>query len=374
MAKKEIISGYQFETPAPVFFIPLSDKASDDECVLKVALLLDAAGVEPVIEENTLVALKQHFGEKDNENYITPPNTAAVVGWIKAHKGLPLLVETNTLYKGERSDSCRHLTLAYAHGFSPEQVGAPIHILDGVHGQNQRPVTIGGKHFKTVHMVPDIPFFNSMVVLSHVKGHLLSGMGGALKNLGMGFSSRAGKLAQHDDFSPQIDADICTLCGLCTTYCPENALELEDDAIVLDSEKCIGCGECYTACRYDAISFNWAESDTKFQEKMVEHALGAVIEHSRKVVYINYVNNLSKHCDCWGENNPVLYPDVGILASLDPVAIDRASYDMAEKKLGKDIFRELWPAIDATIQMRYGEEIGLGTCSYELIEVNEDNL
>ncbi len=155
-------------------------------------------------------------------------------------------------------------------------------------------------------------------------------------------------------------------------FCPENALTLSNDIIQLDPGKCIGCGECYTACRYDAISFNWAESDATFQEKMVEHALGAVINHSEKMIYINFVNKLSKHCDCWGEDNPVLYPDVGILASYDPVAIDRASYDMAQKVLGKDIFKELWPEIDATVQMKYGEEIGLGTCTYHFIDVNID--
>ncbi len=372
MPLKEIIPGFKYQNPAPVYFIPLSQNASDEETALKTVQLLSAADFSRVIQENTLVALKQHFGEAGNNNYITPPNTKAVVNWIKSNKGLPLLVETNTLYKGERSDSYRHLMLAYEHGFTYENVGAPVLILDGVHGQNQYPVPIPGKHFSNVYIVPDIPFFNSMVVLSHVKGHMLSGMGGALKNLGMGLSSRAGKLAQHDEFKPEFNRDKCTRCGLCTTFCPENALTLINESIQLDPDKCIGCGECYTACRYDAIGFNWAESDATFQEKMVEHALGAVVKHSEKVIYINFVNKLSKHCDCWGENNPVLYPDVGILASYDPVAIDRASYDLAQKVLDKDIFKELWPEIDATVQMKYGEKLGLGTCTYHLIDGNKN--
>lgn len=370
MTHKEIIPGFTFQDPATVYFISLSAQATDEECVLKIGKILAATGYSSIIEENALVAVKQHFGEHGNENFITPPNTRAVVEWIKTRKGLPLLVETNTLYKGERSDSCRHLRCAYAHGFTPEAVDAPIHILDGVHGQNQHPVQIPGKHFRTVYMVPDLPFFRSIVVLSHVKGHMLSGMGGALKNLGMGFASRAGKLAQHDDFRPLFEPAACARCGLCVSYCPQAALFMENDGLRLDESKCIGCGECFTACRYDAISFNWAESDTKFQQKMVEHALGAVIKHSGKVIYISYINKLSRHCDCWGEHNPVLYPDVGICASLDPVAIDMASYDLVREMLHKDIFKELWPAFDATEQMRYGQELGLGTCNYTLHKID----
>ncbi len=371
MAKREIVPGYTVEIPAPVYFIPLSEKESDEECARKTAQLLGSSDFNSIIEEDTLVAVKQHFGESGNNNYISPANTKVIVDWVKSYKGLPLLVETNTLYKGQRSDSYHHLEQAYKHGFTYSNVGAPIHILDGVHGQNQHPVAIPGKHFSKVYMVPDIPFFTSIVVVSHVKGHLLSGMGGALKNLGMGFSSRAGKLAQHDDFSPVFDRDKCARCGLCTTFCPENALTLSNDGVQLDTEKCIGCGECYTACRYDAVGFHWAEKGAVFQEKMVEHALGAVIKHCGKVLYINFVNKLSRHCDCWGEENPVIYPDVGILASYDPVAIDQASCDIAGKVLGKDIFKELWPAIDASVQMKYGEEIGLGTRTYEIIEVTD---
>lgn len=360
---------FRIENPAKVYFIPLSPSDNNGSIAEKTRHLLRNTGFSSFIEAETTVAVKQHFGEEGNCNYIKPPITKEVVSYIKEARGFPLLVETNTLYKGNRSDTYNHLLLAHSHGFSVDNIGAPVHIMDGINGQNQHQIVIPGNHFKSVYMVPDLPFFNSMFVLSHVKGHLLSGMGGALKNLAMGFASRAGKLSQHDEFLPAVDKQKCVSCLLCTKYCPTEAIYANDTTVAVDSTKCIGCGECYTACRYGAISMNWGSEGRVFQEKMVEHACGAVINHPRKIAYLNFVYDIAKHCDCWGEENPVLYQAVGIFASYDPVAIDKASIDSARNVFGKDIFKEMWPEIDASVQLRYGETIGIGTQKYELIEI-----
>ena len=188
-----------------VWKINLSKNADINELKEKTTKILEASNLLKIISKNKLVGVKQHFGEKGNEGYIKPEVTKVVLNKIKERLGKPLLIETNTLYHGERSNTYNHLKIAYEHGFNYENVGAPIVIMDGLNGQIQRGVEINGKHFKEVYVASDIPFFDSMIVLSHVKGHIMAGIGGAIKNMAMGLASRAGKLAQHADFKPSLN-------------------------------------------------------------------------------------------------------------------------------------------------------------------------
>lgn len=354
-----------------VWMIPLSAEASLDELKIKTSQILHESKLLSIISKNKIVAVKQHFGEKDNEGFIKPEVTKVVISKIKERLGRPLLVETNTLYHGQRSNTYDHLNIAYEHGFTFDKVGAPIVIMDGLNGQIRHEVEIDGKHFKKVYLVPDIPFFDSLVVLSHVKGHGMAGIGGAIKNLGMGMASRAGKLAQHSDFRPHINYKKCVACGVCTQFCNHEALKVIDKKLTLFSEKCVGCGGCYTACTREAITFSWAGVNDTFQEKLAEYAYGAAKHHCSKgkTVFINYFYHVTKHCDCEGGHNPVLFNDVAILASADPVAVDKAAYDLGLKTFGRDIFKELWPEIHATRQIEHAESLGLGSTAYELIEL-----
>jgi len=359
------------ETPI-VFWTKLNGQETTEELAEKTATLLKKSNLFKIVKRGMLVAVKQHFGEEGSTGFLDPMLSRETGDLLKAKGSNALLVETNTLYKGRRANSRDHLLLAYEHGFTPERTGMPISILDGIRGQNQISVEIPGKHFSSVFIVPDLPFFDALVVLSHVKGHMLSGMGGALKNLAMGFASRAGKLAQHADFRPEINNRKCVRCEMCGKFCPAEALSLQEDEMVVDYGKCIGCGECFAVCRADAISFNWGKADSVFQEKMAEHALGAAIHHRDKAIYVNFFNKVSRHCDCWGEKNPPLYPDVGIFASHDPVAADQASFDMGLEVHGKDVFREMWPSIDCSVQMKHAEAIGLGSTKYQLRLIGKD--
>jgi uncharacterized protein len=353
-----------------VYFIRASEREAPTALAGKTGLLFEAAGLDRIVRSKTMVAVKQHFGEQGNEGFIRPAVSRVVGDRIKGRGGSPLLVETNTLYRGRRANTYDHILLAHEHGFTIENTGMPVVILDGVNGQNQRTVPIPGKHFQSVFVVPDLPFFDSIFVLSHVKGHMMSGMAGAIKNLGMGFASRAGKLAQHADFRPEINGKKCVQCELCGEYCPADAPRRQPNGEMhIDLKLCTGCGECYVACRSGAISFDWAGADRTFHEKVVEHALGAVIGHPGKVAYINYFVHVSKQCDCWGETNPALHRDIGIFAGFDPVALDRACYDVALDTYGKDVFKIMWPKLTPLAQLEHGEAIGLGTQKYELQEI-----
>jgi len=134
-------------------------------------------------------------------------------------------------------------------------------------------------------------------------------------------------------------------------------------------EKCIGCGECLAACRYEAISPAWFGSSSLVQEKMAEYALGAVKNYPKKAIYFNYLLEISPNCDCYGHNDPPVVPDLGVLLSWDPVAIDQACIDLVNQKAGKDIFKNLYSYADWKVQLQYAEKIGLGNRNYKLHEI-----
>ena len=354
---------------AKVFFIPLVGEASLAALQEKTRRILEAGEFGRLLHRQKLAAIKQHLGEKGNQGFIKPQITKVVVDLIKSKGASPLLVETNTLYRGARANTYDHLMLAYDHGFTIDKVGAPLAILDGINGQNQHPVAVSGKHFTAVNIVSDLAFFDAIFVLTHVKGHMMSGMGGAIKNLAMGFSSRAGKLAQHADFKPEINQTKCIRCEMCGAYCPQDAIRLAEERIEVNLKRCIGCGECFVACRSGAISFRWSQADRVFQEKMAEHALGALKQHKERSFFINYFNHVTQQCDCWSDDNPVRCRDIGIFAGCDPVAVDRACLDTGQKMVGHDIFKSFWPEIDPRIQLEHAEKIGLGSQDYQLVEL-----
>jgi hypothetical protein len=368
--KAKTFASWEIEKPAKVFFASVGKGASLAVWAAKVEELFKKLQPESLLGKTKLIAVKQHFGEKGNKHHIKPKLTGKVLSELKRLQAKPCLVETNTLYKGSRSNTYDHMITADAHGFSLAKLGAPVVILDGLNGQNQQAIAIPGKHFKVVFVASDAFFFDSMVALSHVKGHKLSGFGGAVKNIAMGLASRAGKLAQHADFTPHIDGKKCTNCGTCAVWCPPEALQMKSGKLHFDQKMCIGCGQCLTVCPENAIENRSSRStQATFMEKMAEYALGGAAAVNGRMICINVVNNVSKLCDCARGENPIVASDVGVFASKDPVAVDAASLDVSVKKWGKDPFAKLYPEVEAKVTLEHAQKIGLGTMSYELVEV-----
>jgi hypothetical protein len=204
--------------------------------------------------------------------------------------------------------------------------------------------------------------------MTHCKGHCEAGFGGALKNIGMGCASRKGKYQQHNSMSPRLKTENCTSCGSCVKFCPGGALELKDtkSKIVFNAKQCIGCGECLVVCKSSVFSIPWNEQSANFQKKMVEYCLGAL--KNKRALYINFLNNITKNCDCMSKGEKPLTGNVGILVSKDIVAIEQASVDLINKNSGMD-FKSIWPEVDYTIQIEYAEKKGLGSRKYELKEL-----
>jgi uncharacterized Fe-S center protein len=373
-----------------VFFSDL--KVESGKNILdKLEVLLYRADLKGKIREKDLVAIKLHFGEKGNTAFVRPIFLRRIVDRVKELKGKPFLTDTNTLYTGTRSEAVSHLTTASENGFTESVVNAPILIADGLRGNSAMKVRIDKPIFKTVSIAREIYMADALIGVTHFKGHELSGFGGALKNLGMGCSSREGKLSQHSNISPKVKGKTCKGCERCLGWCaqeaismqsPQSGVETKQSIAFIDPKKCVGCGECILTCPSGAIQIQWNESIPIFQKKMVEHAYGAVQKKKGKTLYLNFLTQISPACDCYGYSDTPIVNDIGILSSEDPVAIDQASVDLVNDqegnrssklpgawKPGENKFQAIYPKVDWNIQLAYGEEIGLGTREYELIKI-----
>jgi hypothetical protein len=364
-----------------VYFANLRTKAGES-LVDKIKRLLDAVGLTARVKKGVLVAVKLHFGEMGNTAHVRPVFVRKIVDMIKQEGGLPFLTDTNTLYVGSRSNSVAHLTTAIRNGFTYAVVDAPLIIADGLRGGNETAVTVNLKRFKRVYIGSEIVRANTLVSVAHFKGHELSGFGGTIKNLGMGCASRKGKLMQHSTVSPKVSRKKCEGCGECVSYCAQEAISLVDEKAKIDRKKCVGCGECIIVCPNQAIQIQWDQTIPVFLENMVEYAAGVLKGKRDSATFLNFITQVSPACDCYAHNDAPIVPDIGIVASTDPVAIDQASADLVNDarglksscltknfKPGEDKFRAIYPNVDWEIQLEYAETIGLGTRDYSLITI-----
>jgi uncharacterized protein len=348
----------------------------------KIVRLADTLGLDHIVPKRGLVAVKLHFGEKGNTAFIRPIFVRRIVERVKSLGAYPFLTDSNTLYAGTRSDSVSHLNTAIENGFAYSVVGAPIIIADGLRGASCVSVNIDGEIVKTAQIGTDIAEADGIISLAHFKGHDLSGFGGTIKNLGMGCASRRGKMVQHSDLNPKVTRKKCVGCGECVEHCAQSAIALKDGKAGISETKCIGCGECILICSKGAINVRWNADFALFQKKMAEYALAVFKGKEGKIACLSFLTQISPACDCCGHSDAPIVPDIGVLASTDPVAIDQASVDMVnsqkgldgsclpgQKSAGEDKFRCLYPKVDWTVQLEHGEKIGLGRRDYDLIRI-----
>lgn len=367
-----------------VYFMNLRARSPKENKITKLKKLFEAAGLGDFLRKNELTAIKLHFGEAGSDGFINPVFVRQIVDKVKEKGAKPFLTDTNTLYSGSRKNAVDHMETAILHGFDYAVVGAPIIIADGLLQENSVDVEINKKHFKTATIAGAIAEADNMIVLSHFKGHEMAGFGGAIKNLAMGCAPAKGKKDQHST-RPEVNENKCIGCGNCVKVCPEEAITMENKKSIIDKNKCIGCGECMTVCPTRAIRLNWDTEIKEFTEKMTEYAYAAIADKKDKVGYINFVINVTPDCDCVPWSDAPIVPDIGILASTDPIALDKACLDLVNKasgntnsffhehahdcKCGDDKFKFMRKDTHGDVQISYGEEIGLGNSEYELIEI-----
>ncbi len=353
----------------------------------KLKKLLQKAGIGEIDFDGKLTAIKINFGEPGNLAYLRPNYAKAVADLVKELGGVPFLTDCNTLYVGRRKNALEHLEAAYENGFSPFSTGCHVLIADGLKGTDDVSVPVEGgtmvKEAKIGRAIMDADVFLS---LNHFKGHELTGFGGAIKNIGMGCGSRAGKMEQHKSGKPTVDQALCRGCGLCAKLCAQAAISYDSARKAsIDHDRCVGCGRCIGVCNFDAIANHNDSANDDLCVKMAEYTKAVLA--GRPHFHINLVIDVSPYCDCHAENDLPILPDVGIFASFDPVALDQACVDAcnrAEPIPGSrltdlcsaagfhdrhDHFHNSMPETNWETTLAHAEKIGIGSRQYELITV-----
>jgi len=352
-----------------VYFIPVKESESIPAVSAKTKHLLEESRVLSFIAKGANVAVKMHFGEEGNAGFVKPEHVRVICEGISAKGASAVLADANTLYRGQRTNTKDHLVIAAAHGFTKKNTGVEVIIPNDSQEENTIDIQINGKFIKTAKLVRLFIDADAIVAISHFKGHLMTGFGGALKNLGMGCATRKGKLMQHAEVAPVVYKKKCTGCGECAKVCPTQAISIIENKSVIDGAKCIGCASCIAACPFMAIDVPWESGAGSMQEKMVEYASAVLEGKKERVAFFNFALKITKECDCLAKDDPRVSPDIGILASNDPVSIDKASFDLVIAACGKDIFSELHPHRDGKRQLEYAHKLGLGNLDYDLIKL-----
>ncbi len=336
-----------------VYFYPIN---TQDNQKLGLAALKTLKSVLET-EGKTLqpqLGIKVHFGEKGNHTFIPATCYDPVIDYLKSSHIEPSYIETNVLYRGARTTLDHHVALAHNHGFTQ----IPIIIADGEKGTDYNEIPIDKDFIKSCKIGKAYENFSQYLVFSHFKGHAGAGFGGALKQLAMGFAARGGKLAQHSDISPIVNAKKCIVCGLCVEKCDVDAIRLEE-AAVIDSDLCIGCAGCIAVCPEGAIRNDWGGSN--FLQKIAEYAYGAALNKDN--IYISFIHNITADCDCMGKSMDCIADNIGIMASTDPVALDTACLDVLQQTTHERLFESGRPTL------HHAEKIGLGSMTYHLIKI-----
>ena len=373
---------------AHVYCTDFRTKAFGDGLPTKLKKLMKKAGIGQIDMDGKFVAIKMHFGELGNVSYLRPNYARAVVDVVKKLGGKPFLTDCNTMYPGSRKNALEHLYCAWENGFTPLTVGCPILIGDGLKGTDDIAVpVVGGEYVQAARIGRAIMDADVFISLTHFKGHEMTGFGGAIKNIGMGCGSRAGKTEQHSGGKASIDPAKCRGCQKCLKECANDALSFDarTKKTRVIEENCVGCGRCLGACNFDAISFTNFAANELLNRRMAEYTKAVV--DGRPCFHVWLVVDVSPNCDCHGENDVPILPDLGMFASFDPLALDQACVDACLQapplpgsqlaaNLAKrgfvdhhDHFTNSTPASEWRTCLEHAEKIGLGTRAYELVRM-----
>ena len=373
---------------AKVYFTDFHTEAFGDGLPTKLKKLMKKAGIADLDLDGKFVAIKMHFGELGNISYLRPNYARAVVDVVKELGGKPFLTDCNTMYPGSRKNALEHLECAWQNGFTPLTVGCPILIGDGLKGTDDVEVpVVGGEYVEKAKIGRAIMDADVFISLTHFKGHEMTGFGGTIKNIGMGCGSRAGKKEQHASGKPKISQKRCRGCMRCQRECANGGLVFDEQTrkMRVDDAHCVGCGRCLGACNFDAIYFTNDNAQAALNCRMAEYTKAVV--DGRPQFHISLIVDVSPNCDCHGENDVPILPNIGMFVSTDPLALDQACVDAclaAQPMPGSQLARHLadpefydhhdhfinsTPESEWRSCLEHAEKIGLGTREYELIEM-----
>ena len=389
-----------------VCFADMHAKAGDS-ILAKFERLIEKAGIDQIDFKDKFVAVKVHFGEVGNMAFLRHQYAKVLCDHIKARGGKPFLTDCNTLYVGYRNNALNHLDAAFINGYNPLSTGVHTIIADGLRGTDEREIpVVGGEYVKEAKIGAAVAEADIIVSLTHFKGHVNAGFGGALKNIGMGCGSKKGKMEMHSSGTPRIDGGKCIGCGMCVDHCANDGVHVVDGTAVIDEGHCVGCGYCIAYCPAGAIMTKWDEAKPVMNKKIAEYTK-AVLD-GKPSFHVSLVLDVSPDCDCERHNDVPVIPNVGMFASFDPVALDQACVDAANKQPviqgskadpqvkeasasdhmdgaraipeqaysehaagddGHDVFRMVHPDTDWAAGLDHAVKLGIGAREYELVVV-----
>lgn len=372
--------------PSKVFFTDMRIR-NNRSLPEKLETLIRRAGIEQIDFKDKFTAIKIHFGEPGNMAYLRPNYAAKVAKLLMSKGAKAFLTDACTLYTGRRSNGIDHLQSAYENGFNPIAVPCPVIIADGLRAIDYKEIPLNMEYCKSAKIGAAVAEADIIISMNHFKGHEQAGFGGALKNLGMGCASSAGKLELHSSSKPIIKAELCTSCGQCIKNCAAKAIAFNDSKkAVIDYDKCTGCGQCVASCNFDAAQPVWDNSTEIMNYRVAEYT--AAVLQGKPNFHINFIIDVSPDCDCWNCNDAAMVPNIGFAASFDPVALDQACADLViaapalsnnkitdrhshEHYEGADKFRLVHPNANWQAGLSHAEKIGLGTRNYELVRIDK---
>ncbi len=320
--------------------------------------LYDAAGIFDCVKKDDLVAIKLHVGELGNPYYVQPVFVHDVVRRVKEAGGKPFLTDSNTYYHANRNNAYDHAINALTNGYHM----APFIVADGLRSENFRKVKTKGI-LKEIEVSGAIAEADAMIVITHCKGHELSGFGGAIKNLGMGCTSHAGKLRQHRTVELEIDESKCIGCGKCKEACEMGIPDIIGKKSKNTSPLCMRCPFCSSACPRSAIKLVHQDNICR---ALASAAFGVLSTFKKgKVSYVSFAKDITQYCDCRPNPGEITMKDIGIFASNSPVSIDGAFLAMADYKLFNDAYH-----VDCMLQVQEAKALGLaGDAKPEIINI-----
>jgi len=309
--------------------------------------------LEKVFFRDEKIAVKVHMGEEGNKFYLKPNVIKEVVKILLDLGVKPFLFDSPVTYKGERDSAEKYLSLSKKHGFSEKYIGCPVVISNESIAEKTKHLDVG--------VCKELVDADGVLVVSHVKGHLCCGFGGAIKNLGMGALSKKTKNYIHTGGEPQYIGD-CNLCGECAKACPLDNIRY-DKRPYFDKNKCCGCSNCVIVCKFNAL-----KTKNYFFDALLAEGASAALRNFKKSYFLSFIIDIAKTCDCHPRAEHSGLKDIGILMGKNIVVIDKASIDLINKKAGKDFFKEIHHK-SPLVHIKEAEKLGMGNEDYKLEEL-----
>ncbi len=291
------------------------------------------------------IAVKIHFGEPGNKTAFTPDQIKLFTESLKTSEKDYFLYDSSVAYPGRRSNPKDHKAYAIEKGWGK---------LGEIRTDDDS-VLVKGKSVDYEVCKP-LTEVDGVLVISHLKGHVCSGFGGAIKHLGMGCLTKKTKGDIHAGGEPLLIGE-CKQCGVCVDACPINGIILNDKP---EFKLCYGCSNCVVACPHNVLKVKLEEFDILLAEGAT-----AAASQFKKAYYVNIMKNITQKCDCESNSGEIIAEDAGYICGEDPVSVDKASFDIIVKKEGKDVFFE-HNKKSPLLHIEAAEERGLGNTKYDL--------